>query len=222
MFTALRVCAASAGMLSLSGNVTECKAVYLFLLALIQQWSFFSAPGFARNQKLLQERGGCGDLKGELLPLLGSITSIICFAITGVFGSWYRGKFFYSWVFSTWRNKGLCREEEGEGRGGRCLSKGHGEHLCKSNFLSPLPLLCEHPPYLPIPSPSLSFLAWPKWRWALLSQGWFQRCSTAVCHWICGVNGWVWPSPLALGWLNWKLALVDKLTAVLVEFHDPH
>lgn len=48
----------------------------------------FSDPGFARNQKLSQEHGGGGDLKGELFPLLGSITSIICFAITGVFGSW--------------------------------------------------------------------------------------------------------------------------------------
>lgn len=35
LFTALRVCAAFAGRLSLSGNTTECKAIYLFLLALI-------------------------------------------------------------------------------------------------------------------------------------------------------------------------------------------
>lgn len=37
LFTALKVCAAFAGMLSLSGSMTECKAVYLFVLALIQQ-----------------------------------------------------------------------------------------------------------------------------------------------------------------------------------------
>lgn len=35
LFTALRVCAVFAGKLSLSGSVMECKAVYLFLLALI-------------------------------------------------------------------------------------------------------------------------------------------------------------------------------------------
>lgn len=35
LFTALRVCAAFAGMLSLSESMTECKAVYLFLLTLI-------------------------------------------------------------------------------------------------------------------------------------------------------------------------------------------
>lgn len=35
LFIALRVCAAFAGILSLSGNTTESKAVYLFLPALI-------------------------------------------------------------------------------------------------------------------------------------------------------------------------------------------
>lgn len=37
-----------------------------------------------------------GILRENYCLPLGSIASIICFAITGVFDSWYRAKFFYS------------------------------------------------------------------------------------------------------------------------------
>lgn len=73
------------------------------------------------------------------------------------------------------------KRREKEGEGGVCQRSfrvSMGESELDRNLLNPLPLLCEHPPSLQL---LFSDLAQVK-AGSVLSQGWFQGCSTAVCH----------------------------------------